>query len=248
MRRIALLLRALLFYIGLGICTVLYAPLGLILYPLPLSLRYQVLIETWTRFILWWLKCCCRLDYQLIGRENIPERPGIVLCKHQSAFETLVLQRLFTPQVWVLKKELLRIPLYGWGLASLGPIAIDRRAPLAASRQLLEQGCAHLARGHWVVIFPEGTRVAPGEHRPYQPGGAVLACRSGTDITPVSHNAGHLWPRNSFVKTAGTVQLVIGPPIPCQGKSARQLLAEVEQWIETTAAALPNPRLQDTTP
>lgn len=169
----------------------------------------------------------------------MPTGPAIVMCKHQSAWETLALQIIFPAQVWVLKRELLWIPIYGWGLAAMQPIAIDRGSAVRAFRQIVAQGVERLRRGLWVIIYPEGTRVAPGERRQYLPGGGLLAEKSGCPIVPVAHNAGKFWPRNSIIKKPGTIQLIIGPQIQSTGKKAATIMQEVEAWIEDTVAALP---------
>ena len=235
-----LYLRSLLFYLGQIISTLLFAPIGVIAFPLNFNTRYYI-ITRWTVFNLWWLKVCCGVRYKIEGKENIPEEVGIVMCKHQSAFETLALQLIFVPQVWILKRELLWIPVYGWGLASMQPIAIDRGSAIKSFRQIVEQGCQRLKQNFWVIIFPEGTRVMPGQKGKYLPGGGLLAEKSGANITPVAHNAGYLWSRNSFVKKPGEITISIGPVIKSEGKSASQITKEVENWIEETVSNLPNP-------
>ncbi len=235
-----LLIRSLLFYCGQIISTLLFAPLGIIAFPLNFKTRYLLIIR-WTIFNLWWLKICCQVRYKIEGLENIPNQAGIIMCKHQSAFETLALQLIFIPQVWVLKRELLKIPVYGWGLASMQPIAIDRGSAIKAFRQIVAQGRRRLKENIWVIIFPEGTRVAPGEKGTYLPGGGILAAKSGANVIPVAHNAGYLWPRNSLLKKPGTITFVIGPVIQSADKSAKQITAEVENWIESTVRNLPNP-------
>lgn len=160
------------------------------------------------------------------------------MCKHQSAYETLALQIIFPAQVWVLKRELLHLPIYGWALASLDPIAIDRDSTISAFRQIVNQGCKRLADNIWVVIYPEGTRVAPGQRKKYLPGGGLLAEKSGCPIVPVSHNSGYFWPRNSLIKKPGKIDIVIGPVIQSTGKSASEITREVECWIEETANQL----------
>jgi 1-acyl-sn-glycerol-3-phosphate acyltransferase len=163
------------------------------------------------------------------------------MCKHQSAWETLAIQLIFPAQVWILKRELLWLPIYGWGLASMQPIAIDRGSAIKSFRQIVKQGCDRLAEGLWVVIFPEGTRVAPGQSKKYLPGGGMLAEKSGAMIVPVAHNAGYFWPRNSIAKKPGIIQMVIGPAIDPHGKTAAEIMAEVEEWIENTVNELPKP-------
>lgn len=218
---------------GMVLSILAFAPPALLTFPLPLALRFRF-ISQWARFNLWWLERTCGLGYTVHGLENVPERACVVLCKHQSAWETLALQRFFRPQVWVLKRELLWIPFFGWGLAMLRPIAIDRTTPRKAIEQIIEQGRQRLADGSFVVIFPEGTRVPPGERRRYLSGGAMLARRAGTLVVPVALNAGEYWPRNSFLKYPGHVQVVIGPPIDTAGRSAGQINALAEEWIEST--------------
>ena len=234
-----LVLRSLLFYIGQIISTILIAPIGVIAFPLDFKKRYY-LITRWAVFNLWWLKICCNIRYEIIGVDNIPEKPCIVMCKHQSAFETLALQRIFIPQVWILKKELLQIPIYGWGLASMQPIAINRNSTIKSFKQIADQGYDRLKKGYWVVIFPEGTRVAPNKKKKYLPGGGVLAEKSGSQVVPIAHNAGRLWPRNSMIKKPGLITIKIGPVIKSKNKSAKEITKEVENWIERTVGELPN--------
>ena len=235
-----LLVRSLLFYLGQIISTLLFAPVCVIVFPLKFNARYY-LVTRWTVFNLWWLRICCGVYYEIKGQEHIPQQAGIVMCKHQSAFETLALQLIFIPQVWILKRELLKIPVYGWGLASMQPIAIDRGSAIKSFRQIVQQGCIRLQQKRWVIIFPEGTRIAPGQKGEYLPGGGMLAAKSEANVTPVAHNAGYLWPRNSLLKKPGKITLVIGPLIETKGKSAKQITREVENWIETTVKTLPNP-------
>ena len=234
-----LILRSLLFYIGQIISTVLIAPIGVIAFPLDFKKRYY-LITRWAVFNLWWLKLCCNVRYEIVGIDNIPEKPCIVMCKHQSAFETLALQRIFIPQIWVLKKELLQIPIYGWGLASMQPIAINRDSTIKSFKQIADQGYERLKKGYWVVIFPEGTRVAPNKKKKYLPGGGMLAKKSGAQVVPIAHNAGRLWPRNSMIKKPGLITIKIGPVIKSENKSAKQITNEVENWIEKAVGELPN--------
>lgn len=218
---------------GMAPTTVLFALLGILTFPFPYRWRYAV-ITRWTTFNLWWLKVTCRLGYEVEGKEHIPAGPAVILCKHQSAFETMVLQRIFPPHVWLLKRELLWVPFFGWGLAMLEPIAIDRKAGRKALQQLLDIGARRLAAGRWVVIFPEGTRVAPGQRGRYAPGGAMLAVRNGAPVVPVAHNAGEFWPRRGFIKRPGTIRIVIGPVIDTRERDAQEVNAMAERWIEDT--------------
>jgi 1-acyl-sn-glycerol-3-phosphate acyltransferase len=233
-----LILRSLLFYIGQIICTILIAPIGIIAFPLDFKKRYY-LITRWAVFNLWWLKICCNVTCEIKGKDNIPGKPCIVMSKHQSAFETLALQQIFIPQVWILKKELLQIPIYGWGLASMQPIAINRDSTIKSFRQIADQGCERLQKGYWVIIFPEGTRVAPNKKKKYLLGGGMLAEKSGAQVVPVAHNAGRLWPRNSMIKKPGLITIKIGPVIESENKSAKEITDEVENWIEKEIGELP---------
>ncbi|MCC6302854.1 MAG: 1-acyl-sn-glycerol-3-phosphate acyltransferase [Gammaproteobacteria bacterium] len=226
--------------------TLVFAPLAVLTFPFPFTVRYAF-ITRWARFNLWWLRLTCRLDYQVRGRENIPVGNAIVFCKHQSAWETLALQKIFPPQVWLLKRELLWVPFFGWGLAMLEPIAIDRRAGRKAVEQLVTQGGERLANGRWVVIFPEGTRVPPGQTGRYGIGGAVLAAKSGYPVVPVAHNAGEFWPRRGFIKRPGTITVVVGPAIESQGKTAEMIKEEAREWIERNTRGL-GPRADSDAP
>ena len=233
-----LILRSLFFYIGQITSTILIAPIGIIAFPLDFKKRYY-LITRWAVFNLWWLKICCNVTYEIKGKDNIPGKPCIVMSKHQSAFETLALQQIFIPQVWILKKELLQIPIYGWGLASMQPIAINRDSTIKSFRQIADQGCERLQKGYWVIIFPEGTRVAPNKKKKYLPGGGMLAEKSGAQVVPVAHNAGRLWPRNSMIKKPGLITIKIGPVIESENKNAKEITDEVENWIEKEVGELP---------
>ena len=163
------------------------------------------------------------IDWKVEGHENLPARPAVILSKHQSAWETMAFQLIFPPQVYVLKRELLWIPFFGWGLALMSPIAIDRSRGFAALRTIARRGRERLEQGFWVVVFPEGTRVAPGERRAYHLGGAWLARGGGAPVVPVAHNAGLVWPRNAFLKRPGTVTVRIGPPIEAANRDPKMV-------------------------
>jgi len=227
----AALLRSSLFALFQAVITFVFAILALLCFPLPARARYRV-ITTWSRLMVAGAERICGIRYRVLGAENIPPLPFIVLAKHQSAWETLAFQIIFPPQVWVVKRELLWIPFFGWGLALLSPIAIDRGAGSRALNQLLEQGRERLARRYCIVIFPEGTRVAPGRRGRYQAGGAWLAVRTGTPVLPVAHNAGELWPRDAFIKRPGLVTISIGAPIDTRQLTPAELNGKVEDWIE----------------
>jgi 1-acyl-sn-glycerol-3-phosphate acyltransferase len=231
------LARSCLFAAALVLITPPYALIALATFPLPRMLRYRV-ISGWSRLVILLAQAILGIRCRVEGRENLPARPAVILSKHQSAWETLAFQQIFPPQVHVLKRELLWIPFFGWGLALMSPIAIDRARGVAALRSIARRGRERLQQGFWVVVFPEGTRVAPGERRAYQLGGAWLAAASGVPIVPVAHNAGRVWPRNAFVKRPGTVTVRIGPPIDSANRDPKLLNALAETWIEEQQKAL----------
>jgi len=178
------------------------------------------------------------ITYEVQGRENIPREPCIILSKHQSAWETLAYNGVFPPHVYVLKRELFWIPFLGWGLALYSPIGIDRSNPKAAMQRVIDQGRERFRQGFFIMMFPEGTRVAVGSKKPYRSGGAILAKQLGVRVLPVAHNAGLFWPRNSFLKFPGKVTVRIGAPIESADKSPEQLMRQVEEWVETQVAEL----------
>lgn len=231
------LLRSLLFTSWLFASTLVYAIIVLLVGWLP-SRRLYTIASVWARSQLWILAKLCGLTYTVEGRENIPAGAHVSMWKHSSAWETIAQASIFPPQAWVLKRELLWIPVVGWAVRCLKPIAINRKAGAAAVSQVVEQGTQRLAEGLWVLIFPEGTRVAVGETRKYGVSGALLASRAGCKIVPVVHNAGYFWPRRGWVKRPGVVRVVIGPPIDAAGRDPRQLNDEVRAWIEGQLATM----------
>ena len=228
-----LFFRSLLFYIGMILAVLIFAPLSLLILPLPYQQRYQIMTK-WGQFVTWWLRKTCNLTYQVHGLEHLPTTAAIVLSKHQSAWETIVFQQIFPTQVWLLKKELLWIPLFGWSLATLKPIAINRRQIHQSMQHIIEQGKQRLAQGLWVVVFPEGTRVALGQQQRYGIGGALLAAQSGYPVVPVAHNSGQFWQPRGFIKKPGTIQVIIGPLLESTGKSAKEINLLTQNWIEAT--------------
>jgi 1-acyl-sn-glycerol-3-phosphate acyltransferase len=198
---------------------------------LPFSGRF-VLARFWGRVLLSSLKLLCRLDYRVEGLENLPAGNHVALMKHASSWETFAQAVLLPPQVWVLKRELMWVPFVGWGLKLLRAISVDRGAGAVAVRSVVEQGKARLAEGKWIVIFPEGTRMPPGQTRKYGVSGALLASEAGKLIVPVAHNAGYFWPRRGWYKKPGTIRVVIGPPIVAAGRDPRELNLEAQAWIE----------------
>lgn len=224
-------LRSALFAAALLVVTPPFAVLSVLTFPLSRMARYRI-ISAWSRIMLFAARVFCGLDYRVEGLEHLPRAPSIILSKHQSAWETLAFQTVFPPQVHVLKRELLWIPFFGWGLAMMSPIAIDRGKGRAALRQLARVGKERILQGFWVVIFPEGTRMSPGQKGNYQAGGAWLAVQTGVPVVPVAHNAGLYWPKNAFLKHPGTITLRIGPTIPTQGRDSAAVGRDAERWIE----------------
>lgn len=231
------LLRSILFSAALYIGTLLYAVVVLLFGWLP-SQKLYAIARSWGRVNMWLLAKLCNLTYTVEGRENIPAGAHVSMWKHSSAWETIAQAAVFPPQAWVLKRELMWIPLVGWAVKCLKPIAINRKAGASAVTQVIEQGKQRLREGLWILIFPEGTRVAVGETRKYGASGALLAVKAGCKIVPVVHNAGYFWPRRGWVKKPGTIQVVIGSPIDTVGRDPRELNEEVRNWIEKRLATL----------
>lgn len=231
MRMALLYARAIAFYIGLVALTVPFSLLALLLIPLPAVMRSRI-ASGWAYGVLGWLRLTCNLRYEVRGREHIPASPYIILSKHQSAWETIGLQCIFPPQVWVMKKELMMIPFLGWAFWALDAIPIDRSSGREALKKLVTNGKDRLKRGLCVVIFPEGTRTAPDTRGKYHIGGAWLASHTQSVVVPVAHNAGRYWRRNSILKYPGVIQVVIGAPIATAGLKPDAVNQLVEQWIE----------------
>lgn len=210
------------------------APAGLLVtlsVALPMRVRFRI-IAVWLAGFMALCDHVLGLRYQVIGRKNIPSTPSVILSKHQSAWETIGLQAIFPPLVFVMKRSLLLIPFLGWAFAAVKMISIDRKSGKNAIRQVTRQGGERLKAGYWVVIFPEGTRIAPGESRRFKTGGAHLAVTAGVPAVPVAHNAGEFWARNAFIKKPGLITVSIGPAIDTDGKTAEEVTALAEQWIE----------------
>jgi 1-acyl-sn-glycerol-3-phosphate acyltransferase len=232
--------RAAAFSLGVILATIVVAVCLLLARPLPYRSRYNI-ATYWSQFAIWWLRITCRLSHQLDGHENVPHAPVVVLCKHQSTWETILLTLVFRPQVWVLKREILWLPFFGWGIGTLNPIAIDRGSKREALRQVLSQGQQRLAHGAHVIVFPEGTRVPPGQRGRYGSGGVRLAKLAGVQIVPIAHNAGYYWPRKGFLKRPGVIRMVIGKPVDPRAGDVDELLEQLEHWIEATSDSL-NPQ------
>ena len=233
-------LRSALYYIGyipiVAIFSILGFTFGLML---PHRAR-QNLLTTANALIVQWLTITCAIKVDVSGLDNIPEVPYVALSKHQSSWETYFLQRTLRPVSTILKRELLKIPLFGWGLAMTRPIAIDRSNPRSALKDILSQGKRRLIEGNNVLLYPEGTRMAVGETGIYGRSGTALAIAAQAPLLPIAHNAGRCWPAHKFLKYPGTIYVVIGKPIPTDNADSKQLTETVKVWIESTIAAMPD--------
>lgn len=226
-------LGSLLFLLGQMFSAVPYSVLAIAAIPLPPVTRSR-LVSGWARFVIWWLKITCGITHTVKGLEHLTDAPCVILSKHQSAWETIAFQVIFPPQTWVLKRELLWIPLFGWALAATRPIAIDRGTGVKALDRVVKHGVDRIRGGRYIIVFPEGTRVRAGNKGRYNPGGAMLAVKARVPVVPVAHNAGEYWPRRGFLKRRGVIQVIVGPQIATNGARPRQITAQAEAWIEAT--------------
>lgn len=233
-------IRAILFYIGYVLTVAFWGAVVLLFgWALPYRVRFAFGVGLWSRFALWWLRLTCGVSTRLTGANNIPSQPCIVFARHESTWETLFLQSLFKPQATLIKRELLRIPLFGWGYAMMKPIAIDRGSPRAALKKLIAQGSERLADGIWVLLFPEGTRMPPGQPGNFQAGGASLAAATGAPVVVVAHNAGAHWPAHRLRKVPGIIEVRIAPPVSTEGKSSKEINREAQAVMARLMAELP---------
>lgn len=231
MYKLWLTLRSALYWVWQVINTLVMGPFVLIggLFSFRVGFAFAVL---WNWGNVWGLRLICGISWHVEGREHIPDTPCVVMAKHQSTWETYFLPLLFTPSVYVAKRSLLWIPVFGWALYVLKFIMIDRSAGRSAIQQMCDQAADRLRRHRWVVVFPEGTRRPVGAEPKYRVGGAMIAQTVPSDVLPVALNAGEFWPRMGFIKWPGVITVSIGPVIKSEGKTAPQILQETEQWIE----------------
>jgi len=228
-------IRSALFSLGFSVTLILITPVVLFLSAINKPyLAYWKMIA-WAKFCIWWLRITCNIKYEIHGKENLPDEPVIVFSKHQSTWETLFLNILTKRhESWVLKSELMKVPFFGWCMGAIKPIPIIRGSGRNALKKIVEMGKKHLDEGSWVMIFPEGTRTAPGEKKPFAIGGAMLAAASKYPVLPVAHNAGSCWPRRGFLKRSGTIQVIIGKPIDTNGMTAKEINRVTEEWMNIT--------------
>lgn len=202
----------------------------LVFFWLPVNQRYAI-GSSWAKMNMHFLRWFCNLNYEIKGQENIPKEASLVISNHQSTWETIAFQDFLPNQLWVMKKELFRIPIFGWGLALMSPIAIDRSAGRKAIDQIVEQGEKKLTDGRWVIIFPEGTRISPAKKSKYKMGGFIFASRIAHPVLPIAHNAGEFWPKHSFIKYPGTITVSIGEAFNAMGMKPDVVKEKVEGWI-----------------
>lgn len=227
-------IRSLLFAIGQGVTLILFSVLGQLTRPFSFKARYAFM-HYWARFCLVWLRITCGVKYRVHGAENIDtSQTGLILSRHESAWETLAFQQIFPRHAYVLKRELLKIPFFGWGMSLLNPIAIDRSAGRQALNQMLKEGVERLHGDDWVVVFPEGTRMPSGELGKINIGGAMLASKAKVPVYLVAHNAGSCWPKNSFLKRPGTIDVYISKSLDVSQMKTAVLNEQIADWFKQT--------------
>ncbi|WP_281647329.1 lysophospholipid acyltransferase family protein [Parendozoicomonas sp. Alg238-R29] len=225
-------LRTIVFYVLWVIWTLLWCSFAIFaVYFVPEHARHGFVIKTFCVVTLFLSRVVCGITWKVEGKENIPEQPCVVASNHQSPWETFLVQMLFTPQSTVIKKELLFIPFFGWAFKKVNPIAIDRKDGRSALQQVVEKGKERLQNGHWVAIFPEGTRYHWPEVGRFTRGTASLAVYAGVPILPMAHNAGRYWPAHKWLKTPGEITVRIGPAVESKGKEIPELTDEVREWV-----------------
>lgn len=229
-------LRTILFKLAFVVCTLLWAILIMLMIVLPFRVRHR-LATGWGDTVVWLARIICGIRWEVHGMEHLPKQASVMVLNHQSTWETVFTPLLLRDQVWVLKKELIHIPFFGWAMGSLRPIAINRNKRKAAMAQVIDQGRQRLSMGFWVVMYPEGTRSLPHQPRPFKTGAVKLAHELGVQIVPIAHNAGQFWPKRGWMHS-GTVQVVIGEPVLAAGKPIEALNQDIEQWVHSTAAKL----------
>lgn len=242
LKNIVLYLRSFLFILGHALTGAVAGLIAVIIRPLlPYSWRWRI-VTSWNRFVMLWIYICCGVKFKVIGQRHFDRYPCVVMAKHQSTWETMFLQYYFGPVSTILKKELLRIPFFGWGLASLRPIAIDRSNPIQALKDVKTKGIERIKEGNNLLIFPEGTRTPLGQVGNYARSGADIAVSAGVPIVAVAHNAAECWPHKHFLKYPGTITVVLSEPIETEGKDRKQLTEEVKEWIEGEIKKMPPAR------
>lgn len=235
-----LYLRSLLFWFGFIISTLVFGCLIILLFFTPSDFRLKI-ARMWAKTNNIIIRLFCGISFTVEGQENLEHENAIILSKHQSTWETITLHSVLPLARWVFKRELMYIPIFGWALALTDPIGINRGTGRVAIKQLIDEGTEKLKKGKWMIMFPEGTRTAPGKTHQYKIGGALLAQKSGYPVVPIAHNAGEFWPRHSFIKWPGKISVVIGPAIESKGRKADEINALVQEWMEAAMEKISDP-------
>lgn len=239
MRATSLFLRSVIFYIGYVGATILWGFFASITgWFVFKSKRADYVIVPWVSFVLWWLRVSCGISVKVEGLEHLSDSAGILFVKHQSTWDALFSQLLIRPQTTVIKQHLLMIPFFGWAFFVTKPIVIKRHQKLSSLRNMVDQGKSKLADGVWVTLFPEGTRIKPGQVGRFHAGGATLAASAGANVHVVAHNGGHHWLLHKFTKYPGEIQLRVSKPISCDGRTANEINEEAEAWMRQEMAQL----------
>lgn len=241
---VELYIRSTIFWFIHFVSMVLVVLLVLVFFWLPVNQRYAI-GSSWAKMNMAFLRWFCGLRYEIKGRENIPDEASLVISNHQSTWETMSFQHFLPNQLWVMKKELFRIPIFGWGLALMSPIAIDRSAGKKAVDQIVEQGEEKLNQGRWVIVFPEGTRISPGVESKYKMGAFIFASRISHPVLPIAHNAGEFWPKHSFIKYPGVITVSIGEAFNANGMKPDEVKQKVEGWIRQELKEISDPARWD---
>ena len=242
MGNIVLYIRSFIFSLGHAISGALFGLIAVIIWPFfPYAWRWRI-VTLWNRFVMLWLYICCGIRFKIIGKRHTDQYPCVVLAKHQSTWETMFLQYYFGPVSTILKKELLRIPFFGWGLASLRPIGIDRSNPIQALKDVKSKGVQRIKEGNNLLVFPEGTRTALGSLGNYARSGADIAISAEVPVVAVAHNAAECWPHKHFLKYPGIITVVLSEPISTKGRDRKELTDYVKNWIENEISNLPPAR------
>ncbi|WP_020558224.1 lysophospholipid acyltransferase family protein [Thiofilum flexile] len=239
MKTLGLTLRSAVFWLGFALSILVYSLISPLQFLFSEALNRKI-VRSWGSVNLWWLKVTCNLTYQVRGQEHLPQRPVVIISNHQSTFETLIIPQLVDRVTWVLKRELLMIPFFGWGLVHTKPIAINRKDGRSSVAQIKQLGKEKLDDGISIAIFPEGTRIGATEKVPYKIGGGILATYAQVPVLLMAHNSGVFWPRHSFIKYPGVVTLSIGPVIDTTNLTANAVTEQAQAWIEAERQRLPH--------
>jgi 1-acyl-sn-glycerol-3-phosphate acyltransferase len=239
-------LRVIIFYLAIAATTISLFPILLVIHTLNLSYDYRYFMaKLYSQIFIWFGKIICGLRYQVLGLEKLPKGPAVFMANHQSFWENMFLQLIVPKHSWVIKKELLNIPVFGWGLKMVNPIAVDRKDNMSVN-QIVKGGVEKLQQGLWLVIFPESTRLRPHEHRKFKPSGIKLAMEAKVPVVLMAHNAGLYWPKNIWIQKPGliTVEILsVLQPEDLENADVRQITSQVEEKINYSKNLLANGKL-----